>query len=171
MDIYSDEFIVERRMVCMRKMDNSGFTLMELIIVIGIMAVLVAFIVPNLTKYLARSRSETDHLNRKEIEKQVKNVFAEAVIEDVDIIDTSSADNEAQYIVRDGKVGIIKDGTTDFAKLLDEVIDDDASTKSRIDYTYDAIIITINGTISSGYSVKTKFVKPSEYASAVWPIS
>lgn len=46
----------------MRK-DNKGFSLIELIIVISIMAVLVAIIAPNLTKYLSSSKKKTDVSN------------------------------------------------------------------------------------------------------------
>lgn len=46
----------------MRK-DNKGFSLIELIIVISIMAVLVAIIAPNLTKYLSSSKKKTDISN------------------------------------------------------------------------------------------------------------
>ena len=46
----------------MRK-DNKGFSLIELIIVIAIMAVLVAVIAPNLTKYLSSSKEKTDVSN------------------------------------------------------------------------------------------------------------
>ncbi len=46
----------------MRK-DNRGFSLIELIIVIAIMAVLVAVIAPNLTKYLSSSKDKADASN------------------------------------------------------------------------------------------------------------
>jgi prepilin-type N-terminal cleavage/methylation domain-containing protein len=47
----------------MKKMDNKGFSLIELIIVIAIMAVLVAVIAPNLTGYLSKSKKNTDVSN------------------------------------------------------------------------------------------------------------
>jgi type IV pilus assembly protein PilA len=56
----------------MKKMNNKGFSLIELIIVIAIMAVLVAIIAPNLTKYLGKSKSQTDKTNLDEIKKQFK---------------------------------------------------------------------------------------------------
>lgn len=45
------------------KKDNKGFSLIELIIVIAIMAVLVAVIAPNLTKYLSSSKDKADASN------------------------------------------------------------------------------------------------------------
>ena len=51
----------------MKKMNNKGFSLIELIIVIAIMAILVAIIAPNLTKYLGKSKKNTDKKNADEI--------------------------------------------------------------------------------------------------------
>lgn len=49
------------------KKDNKGFSLIELIIVIAIMAVLVVVLAPQFTKYLERSRKSTDVQNVAEI--------------------------------------------------------------------------------------------------------
>lgn len=43
-----------------KKLDNKGFTLVELIIVIAIIAVLAAVIAPQYIKYVERSRQSTD---------------------------------------------------------------------------------------------------------------
>jgi type IV pilus assembly protein PilA len=51
----------------MKKTNNKGFSLIELIIVIAIMAVLVAIIAPNLTKYLGSSKKSADEKNKDEI--------------------------------------------------------------------------------------------------------
>lgn len=57
------------------KKRNKGFSLIELIIVIAIMAVLVAIIAPNLSKYLGRSKENTDTKNIDEI----KTIFERAI--------------------------------------------------------------------------------------------
>ena len=44
----------------MKKMNNKGFSLVELIIVIAIMAILAAALAPQLIKYLEESRESTD---------------------------------------------------------------------------------------------------------------
>ncbi len=44
----------------MKKMNNKGFSLVELIIVIAIMAILAAALAPQLIKYLEQSRNSTD---------------------------------------------------------------------------------------------------------------
>lgn len=56
----------------MKKTNNKGFSLIELIIVIAIMAVLVAIIAPNLTKYLGKSKENTDEKNKDEIASTLK---------------------------------------------------------------------------------------------------
>lgn len=47
--------------------NDKGFSLIELIIVVGIMAVLVAVIAPNLTKYLSVSKKKADEVNMNTI--------------------------------------------------------------------------------------------------------
>lgn len=50
-----------------KKMNNKGFSLVELIIVIAIMAVLVGILAPQYLKYVQRSRVSTDITNAEEI--------------------------------------------------------------------------------------------------------
>ena len=54
-----------------KKRDNKGFSLVELIIVIAIMAVLVAVLTPQLLKYVERSRLAKDNTNLDEIERSI----------------------------------------------------------------------------------------------------
>lgn len=50
-----------------RKMNNKGFSLVELIIVIAIMAILIVVLAPQYLKYVERSRNSTDLQNATEI--------------------------------------------------------------------------------------------------------
>ena len=61
----------------MKKMNNKGFSLIELIIVIAIMAILVAIIAPNLTKYLGKSKKNTDKKNADEIAQQLQTAISD----------------------------------------------------------------------------------------------
>ncbi len=63
----------------MKKTDNKGFSLVELIVVIAIMAVLVGVLAPQFTKYVERSRKSTD----------VQNVAAIVTACDVYQVDTA----------------------------------------------------------------------------------
>lgn len=49
--------------------ENKGFSLIELIIVVAIMAILVAIIAPNLSKYLFKSKENTDDSNIDTVRK------------------------------------------------------------------------------------------------------
>ena len=143
----------------MKKMNNKGFSLIELIIVIAIMAVLVAIIAPNLTKYLGRSKKETDKKNLDEIKKQVKNVISEAAIDDEQVISGGSGTAE-YYIQNNGtttNVSSVTGGTTQFAAKLQNVLDPDTATKSKVDNTKTGIKVTVTGAESTGFTVTAQF--------------
>ena len=143
----------------MKKMNNKGFSLIELIIVIAIMAVLVAIIAPNLTKYLGRSKQETDKKNLDEIKKQVKNVISEAAIDDEQVISGGSG-TAVYYIQNNGtttNVSSVTGGTTQFAAKLQNVLDPDTATKSKVDNSKQGIWVTVTGSESAGFTVGAQF--------------
>ena len=59
------------------KKNNSGFSLVELIIVIAIMAVLIGVLAPQFIKYVERSRESTDLQNIEEIKIAVETYVAD----------------------------------------------------------------------------------------------
>lgn len=66
-------------------MKNRGFSLVELIIVIAIMAILVAAITPNLLKYLEKANKSKDIYNAKSMMRTLELAYADGsiVFEDV----------------------------------------------------------------------------------------
>jgi len=58
--------------------DNKGFSLVELIIVIAIMAILSAALAPQLMKYIQRSRESTDHGTMVSLKNTVNAVLSES---------------------------------------------------------------------------------------------
>ncbi|MDE7432460.1 MAG: type II secretion system GspH family protein, partial [Lachnospiraceae bacterium] len=137
----------------MKKMNNKGFSLIELIIVIAIMAVLVAIIAPNLTKYLGSSKKGADDTNREEVRKQTKNCIAEAGTKDISII--SSGTTATYNVLGTGTAVTVTNagnGTADFAKLLQSVFDSDMKTKEKAG-NHKAMQVSITGSESDGYTV------------------
>lgn len=148
----------------MKKMNNKGFSLIELIIVIAIMAVLVAIIAPNLTKYLGSSKQKTDDKNIDEVEQQVKNTISDATISDVTVTAgtyfLNGADATKGMGVKKSGAGTYTystDATNSFEKLL-AVNLQDGKTVSKQNTSNKYIKVEITGSESAGYKVKASFV-------------
>lgn len=143
-------------------MKNEGFSLIELIIVIAIMAILVAIIAPNLTRYLSGAKEQTDKRNLDEVKHQVVNCISEAAARNVEVIDTSSGATVAIYKLEydsssnQTRASSVFDGVTDFAKILSESLYE-ATTASTKDKNNKKIEIKISKRIDSGYDVDTYY--------------
>ncbi len=75
------------------KRNNKGFSLVELIIVIAIMAILAGVLAPQFVKYIGRSRISTDIQNAQQIATALSAEFA----------DTARTTAVAEQSVTDGK--------------------------------------------------------------------
>ena len=131
----------------MKKMNNKGFSLIELIIVIAIMAILVAIIAPNLTKYLGKSKAKTDQKNLDEVKQQVQNAISDASTDEV-AVPTGTLTVEAS-----GSTVTVTGGDGgSFDSILETVLKG-TNTKSKVTPANKKIQFTIDGTASGGYEV------------------
>lgn len=148
-------------------MDEGGFSLVELIIVMAIMAVLVAIIAPNLTKYLGTSKKQTDLKNLDEVHSQVLNCISDAVtqVPEVDIIAGEDGVKVAEYKIEYNSaadttsVTCGSNGVADFASLL-ALNFKYTKTSSKMDSTKTVIKVTISGSSQMGYEVSERFDTP-----------
>ena len=80
-----------------KKKDNKGFTLVELIIVVAILAILVGLLAPQYTKYVEKSRQSADASNLEELVKA---------------IEVAASDPEVNITAAKYTITIASDGTT-----------------------------------------------------------
>lgn len=73
-----------------KKMNNKGFSLVELIIVIAIMAVLIGVLAPQFIKYVERSRNSTDIQNAEEIRDALQAYHVDTMKSGSDLASTGS---------------------------------------------------------------------------------
>lgn len=78
-----------------KKKDNKGFTLVELVIVVAILAILVGILAPQYTKYVEKSRQSADVSNLENIVKGFKVAAADT---DYNVI-PNGKDTSATYTI------------------------------------------------------------------------
>lgn len=115
----------------MKKMNNKGFSLIELIIVIAIMAILVAIIAPNLTKYLGKSKKKTDKKNADEIAQQLQTAITDYETDNGELC----ADGSNVKLKWTGKTAADNSGSTtapaDFLTIVNDNITNDTKSKEN----------------------------------------
>ncbi len=118
-----------------KQKNNKGFSLVELIVVIAIMAVLVGVLAPQLIKYVEKSREATDIQNADSIATTVKAYYA----------DVENADNVTVKLTKAAAPVVTVGATEDTGKkcLTGSGLD---ATQLKGSGWNDGITITYNGT-------------------------
>ena len=110
-----------------RKKDNKGFTLVELVIVVAILAILVGLLAPQYTKYVEQSRKAADVSNMDEMVKAVEVYSADGTA-------NMPEKTDATIEITNSGVNIKGSGTADdpdIKKALDEFCPDYSKIKLK----------------------------------------
>lgn len=150
----------------MKKMDNKGFSLVELIVVVAIMAVLMTVLAPQYLKYVEKARLQKDNSAIAEIANAIKIAMADetinsAVTDGTTITFANSAGDDATVTFSANVM--LPGGTTVCGKLADELTDVMGASCKTSSNTYNEsstpIVITINKTGSSVSVSATGFIE------------
>lgn len=107
-----------------KKNDNKGFSLVELIIVVAIMAILVGLLAPQYLKYVEKSRKSADASNLDEMVRAIQIYAADAEV-------TLPADT---YTITIGKGGTTVEAGTATQKVDNEKVAKDALNENVPDW-------------------------------------
>jgi len=126
---------------------NKGFSLIELIIVIAIMAVLMAILAPQLLKYVEKSRVQADNTAASEIVSAVR-----VALTDEDTVEALSATQTVIWsgpnhniTVSGGATALISDQLT---ATLGDITDFHVKSKAHLTQSYTITINVVAGVAS-----------------------
>ncbi|MCD7726694.1 MAG: prepilin-type N-terminal cleavage/methylation domain-containing protein [Clostridiales bacterium] len=126
-----------------RKMNNKGFSLVELIIVIAIMAILIVVLAPQYLRYVERSRNSTDMQNATEIVTAIQ-IYAA----DPEASDPITTADDGAVIKIGSSGGSVSGGTSAITTALTDagLTVGDIKCSSRTNWIEYTITVNVAGT-------------------------
>lgn len=122
-----------------KSLTNKGFSLVELIIVIAIMAVLVGVLAPQFLKYVERSRKATDVDNMQAVITAIQVYAADPVVESADRL---TASKNATLTFASTGLTVDGDNATAVGKALTSASLTAANIKTKSE-AYSSVAVTV----------------------------
>lgn len=129
-----------------KRLGNKGFSLVELIVVIAIMAVLVGVLAPTLIKNVEKSRKSKDDQNLDTVNGAIKTVLAEEGYYDLLISNEVYISGTGAITVKDDSTTVPTGLTNSLSAELTEVIGGSTAKMTSNNYKEKKITFTIDGT-------------------------
>ena len=106
--------IINRKTALSRKKNNKGFSLIELIIVITIMAILTSLLAPQLLRYVEQSRTAKDLTSIDEVYRAIQISLADETV-------FKSVASDDVYTLKDNGTALVLTAPADRETLLDDL--------------------------------------------------
>lgn len=129
-----------------KRLGNKGFSLVELIVVIAIMAVLVGVLAPTLIKNVEKSRKSKDDQNLDTVNGAIKTVLAEEGYYDLLISNEVYISGTGVITIKDDSTTVPTGLTNSLSAELTEVIGGSTAKMTSNNYKDKKITFTIDGT-------------------------
>ena len=129
-----------------KRLGNKGFSLVELIVVIAIMAVLVGVLAPTLIKNVEKSRKSKDDQNLDTVNGAIKTVLAEEGYYDLLISNEVYISGTGAITIKDDSTTVPTGLTNSLSAELTEVIGGSTAKMTSNNYKDKKITFTIDGT-------------------------